>query len=107
MSLTCCEDRTDTIYVGGNVAYFTVEGSDAQKNAPAFDVFVSGMGQYGALGNGTYVQAQGTPVKAKVISGNVMCMSHKLFVSYSTRLNKWAAQLMKRPIHRMPFAYTH
>jgi len=31
------------------------------------------MGQYGALGNGTYVQAQGNPVKVKVLSGNIMC----------------------------------
>ena len=31
------------------------------------------MGQYGALGHGSYVQAQSSPVKLKVVSGNMAC----------------------------------
>ena len=36
------------------------------------------MGQWGALGNGTFSHAQGTPTKVKTISGNIMCMYHPL-----------------------------
>ena len=58
---------------GGDVAYFTVESIGASGGTPSVDVYACGMGQYGALGNGTYVQAQGNPVKVKVLSGNMMC----------------------------------
>ena len=59
---------------GGNITYFIVESVGASGGVPSIDVFACGMGQYGALGNGTYVQAQGTPVKMKALSGNFMCM---------------------------------
>ncbi|KAF8334027.1 regulator of chromosome condensation 1/beta-lactamase-inhibitor protein II [Cantharellus anzutake] len=57
---------------GGDAAYFTVESSSLQLPVPAVDVFACGMGQWGALGNGSFSQAQSTPVKVKVISGNAM-----------------------------------
>ncbi len=40
------------------------------------------MGQWGALGNGSFFHAQGTPTKVKTISGNVMCMNSLLFTTY-------------------------
>ena len=64
------------------------------------------MGQYGALGNGTYVQAQGTPVKVKVLSGNIMCtrgLHPPSLFARSTLL--W--QLMNKPIGQKPFGPRH
>lgn len=58
---------------GGNVAYFTVENSSTLEKAALVDVLACGMGQYGALGNGSYSQAQSALVKVKNVSGNVMC----------------------------------
>lgn len=37
------------------------------------DVLACGMGQWGGLGNGSYSQAQGAPVKVKTVSGVTEC----------------------------------
>jgi len=60
------------IAAAGNVAYFVVETNEAPSGETSVDVFACGMGQHGALGNGTYVQAQGAPVKLKILGGNTM-----------------------------------
>jgi hypothetical protein len=64
------------ILSGGDATYFVVENiTGAINGAPStvVDILACGMGQYGALGNGSYSSAQTTPVKVKTISGNVMC----------------------------------
>jgi len=57
---------------GGDRAYFTVESNSSQLSVPVVDIFACGMGQWGALGNGTFSHAQGTPTKVKTISGKLM-----------------------------------
>jgi len=46
-----------------------VESSSPNSDVPAVDVLACGMGQWGGLGNGSYSQAQGAPVKVKTVSG--------------------------------------
>ncbi|CAE7227454.1 unnamed protein product [Rhizoctonia solani] len=53
---------------GGDLAYFMVDVI-APGNVPSADVLACGMGQWGGLGNGQYLQAQGAPVKVKSVSG--------------------------------------
>jgi hypothetical protein len=91
---------------GGNVAYFTIESVGTSREVPFLDVFACGMGQYGALGNGTYVQAQGTPVRMKVLSGNLMCMQ-PAFLFLIRTLKPHLSQLMSRPIGQRPFGPRH
>ncbi|KDN49438.1 hypothetical protein RSAG8_02140, partial [Rhizoctonia solani AG-8 WAC10335] len=53
---------------GGDLAYFMVDVI-APGNIPSADVLACGMGQWGSLGNGQFLQAQGAPVKVKSVSG--------------------------------------
>lgn len=60
------------IAAGGDIAYFIVEtyrGAIPTSSDVNIDLLAAGMGQFGSLGNAGYIQAQGTPVKVKVISG--------------------------------------
>ncbi|KAG8861942.1 hypothetical protein FRB96_002385 [Tulasnella sp. 330] len=60
------------VAAGGDIVYFTVETSKGAVPTSSdinIDLLAAGMGQFGSLGNAGYIQAQGTPVKVKVISG--------------------------------------
>ncbi|KAG8895115.1 hypothetical protein FRB99_000759 [Tulasnella sp. 403] len=62
------------ITAGGDVVYFTVEStraSTASDSSPnvSIDLFAAGMGQFGSLGNASWSQAQGSPVRVKGVSG--------------------------------------
>jgi Regulator of chromosome condensation (RCC1) repeat len=81
----CCS-HTYPHHIGGDIAYFTIESFTDPHSTPVIDIFACGMGQYGALGNGLYSQAQGTPVKVKNISGNMTCMS---FLHRTLRRCRW------------------
>ncbi|KAG8700255.1 hypothetical protein FRC08_004804 [Ceratobasidium sp. 394] len=54
---------------GGDIAYFVVDVTSSTSKVPSVDVLACGMGQWGGLGNGLFSQAQGAPVKVKVVSG--------------------------------------
>lgn len=61
------------------MAYFTIErrsSMDGDRVSNTVDVLACGMGQYGALGNNLYTQAQGELTKVKTVSGLVECKSH-------------------------------
>lgn len=51
---------------------FEVERSDG-SGMPYIDVLACGNGQYGGLGNAMYSNSQGTPVRAKNVSGLYEC----------------------------------
>lgn len=56
------------------MTYFVVERDVASTGeTKIFDVLASGNGQWGGLGNGTYSNCQGEPVKVKDISGIMEC----------------------------------
>lgn len=74
------------VCVGGDLAYFTVEASQITQK-PVVDVLACGMGQWGALGNGSFTQSQGTPVKVKTISGNNACTSPSFSPVYPPQLS--------------------
>ncbi|KAG9008041.1 hypothetical protein FRB94_013806 [Tulasnella sp. JGI-2019a] len=60
------------VAAGGDIVYFTVETFRGTLPTPSdvnIDLLAAGMGQFGSLGNAGYVQAQGSPVKVKAISG--------------------------------------
>ncbi|KAI0797823.1 RCC1/BLIP-II [Abortiporus biennis] len=61
---TTCLD----IFAGGDLTFFKVERSDGTA-MPYIDVLACGNGQYGGLGNAQFTNAQGSPVKAKNVSG--------------------------------------
>ncbi|CAL1704214.1 unnamed protein product [Somion occarium] len=63
---TTCLDIT----AGGDLAFFKVERNDG-TTLPYIDVLSCGNGQWGGLGNALYSNAQGTPLRAKAISGLV------------------------------------
>ncbi|KAJ1310324.1 hypothetical protein OPQ81_007063 [Rhizoctonia solani] len=56
------------IATGGDLAYFMVDVV-TPGNVPSADVLACGMGQWGGLGNGQFLQAQGAPAKVKSVSG--------------------------------------
>ncbi|CCO26128.1 aminopeptidase 2 [Rhizoctonia solani AG-1 IB] len=53
---------------GGDLAYFIVDVI-APDNTSSVDVLACGMGQWGGLGNGQFLQSQGAPAKVKSVSG--------------------------------------
>ena len=59
----------------GDVVYFTVQRKTIGEAAESLvnEVAACGMGQWGAIGNGLFSSAQGTPTKVKVISGILEC----------------------------------
>ncbi|KAH7340338.1 regulator of chromosome condensation 1/beta-lactamase-inhibitor protein II [Rhizoctonia solani] len=60
--------RCTGMATGGDLAYFMVDVI-SPGNTPSADVLACGMGQWGGLGNGQFLQAQGAPVKVKSVSG--------------------------------------
>ncbi|KAH8107169.1 RCC1/BLIP-II [Cristinia sonorae] len=56
------------VYAGGDLTFFTVERSDG-TGMPYVDVLACGNGQWGGLGNALFSNAQGTPLRAKNVSG--------------------------------------
>ena len=62
----------DLSHLGGDLACFTVERKD-ETGASTMDLLVCGNGQWGGLGNNLFSNAQGTPVRAKNISGLSEC----------------------------------
>ncbi|KAI0646886.1 RCC1/BLIP-II [Trametes meyenii] len=61
---TTCVD----VFAGGDLTMFEVERADG-SGMPSIDVLACGNGQWGGLGNALYSNAQGTPVRAKNVSG--------------------------------------
>jgi len=61
---TTCTD----IQTGGDLSTFTVERKDG-SSIDTVDVLVCGNGQWGGLGNSVFSNAQGSPVRAKGVSG--------------------------------------
>ncbi|EKM55652.1 uncharacterized protein PHACADRAFT_121379 [Phanerochaete carnosa HHB-10118-sp] len=61
---TTCLD----IYAGGDLAFFKVERVDGTA-MPFVDVLACGNGQWGGLGNNLFSNGQGTPVRARNVSG--------------------------------------
>ncbi|KAF8352341.1 regulator of chromosome condensation 1/beta-lactamase-inhibitor protein II [Amanita rubescens] len=57
------------VSAGGDLTSFTVTRSEESKPTQVVDVLMCGNGQWGGLGNNCYSTAQGTPVKAKNVSG--------------------------------------
>ncbi|GJJ12017.1 hypothetical protein Clacol_006255 [Clathrus columnatus] len=63
-----CLDKRNA--VGGDLTYFAIERDLPTTGETKFiDVLACGNGQWGGLGNGTYSNCQGEPVKVKNISG--------------------------------------
>ena len=46
--------------------------------AVTLDLLLAGNGQYGGLGNNTYSNAQGQPIRVKAVSGLLQCWEHSL-----------------------------
>ncbi|TCD65403.1 hypothetical protein EIP91_002702 [Steccherinum ochraceum] len=63
MRTTCLD-----VYAGGDLTFFKVERSDGTA-MPYVDVLACGNGQWGGLGNALFSNAQGTPLRAKNVSG--------------------------------------
>ncbi|KAJ3476287.1 hypothetical protein NLI96_g11263 [Meripilus lineatus] len=63
MRSTCVD-----IFAGGDLTFFTVERVDGTA-MPYVDVLACGNGQWGGLGNALYTNAQGSPLRAKNVSG--------------------------------------
>ncbi|KAI9031260.1 regulator of chromosome condensation 1/beta-lactamase-inhibitor protein II [Hyaloraphidium curvatum] len=59
--------RAVKVAAGGNNSVIVVE--DLTGKLPSNEVFASGMGQWGQLGNGTYNHVQNFPAKIKPLSG--------------------------------------
>ncbi|KZT44140.1 RCC1/BLIP-II protein [Sistotremastrum suecicum HHB10207 ss-3] len=53
----------------GDIVYFLVQRKTLGTSNRTFDVLACGMGQWGAIGNGLFTNAQGTPSKVKLVSG--------------------------------------
>ena len=71
--LVCSQGGADT-RTGGDLTFFKVERTDGSA-LPYIDVLACGNGQYGGLGNAQYSNGQGTPVRAKNVSGLLECKS--------------------------------
>lgn len=71
-SRSACLTHFGAFTLGGDLAYFMVDVI-SPGNVPSADVLACGMGQWGGLGNGQYLQAQGAPVKVKSVSGITEC----------------------------------
>ncbi|KAJ3504015.1 hypothetical protein NLJ89_g8163 [Agrocybe chaxingu] len=56
------------VTAGGDLTAFTVE-RDTGSGPTSTDVLMSGNGQYGGLGNSTYSNSQGAPIRVKAVSG--------------------------------------
>lgn len=57
------------------MTYFVVERDFLSTGETKFfDVLASGNGQWGGLGNGTFSNCQGDPVKVKNMSGLMECV---------------------------------
>lgn len=63
MKTTCLD-----IYAGGDLAFFKVERAEGSA-MPFVDVLACGNGQWGGLGNNQFSNGQGTPVRARNVSG--------------------------------------
>ncbi|KAI0340522.1 RCC1/BLIP-II [Trametopsis cervina] len=63
MRTTCLD-----VYAGGDLTFFKVERTDGSA-LPYIDVLACGNGQFGGLGNAQYSNGQGTPVRARNVSG--------------------------------------
>ncbi len=59
--------RAVFVAAGGNNTIIVVEDTSGRR--PANEMFSSGMGQWGQLGNGTYNHVQNFPAKVKPLSG--------------------------------------
>ncbi len=66
------DDKLIHVHAGGDLTMFEVERSDG-SGMPYIDVLACGNGQYGGLGNAMYSNSQGTPVRAKNVSGLYEC----------------------------------
>lgn len=62
-----------TELAAGDIVYFLVQRKTLGTSNRAFDVLACGMGQWGAIGNGLFTNAQGTPSKVKLVSGVQEC----------------------------------
>ena len=60
------------VHLGGDLTFFKVERTDGTA-MPYVDVLACGNGQWGGLGNALYSNAQGTPLRAKNVSGLLEC----------------------------------
>ncbi|KZP20852.1 RCC1/BLIP-II protein [Athelia psychrophila] len=56
------------VYSGGNLTGFTVERVD-EKGVRTVDLLMCGNGRWGGLGNNAFSSAQGSPLRAKSVSG--------------------------------------
>ena len=63
--------------IGGDLTFFNVERKDGSA-MPYVDVLSCGNGQWGGLGNALYSNAQGTPLRARAVSGLLEC-KHSTF----------------------------
>ena len=63
------------IAAGGLNSYFMVDALEEKTGKTIADVWASGQGLWGALGNGKWTHFQGEPVKVKNLSGLMECKS--------------------------------
>ena len=63
------------------MAFFIVEREMGLVGSKVVDVLACGNGQWGGLGNATYSNAQGEPMKVKTISGLVECAYHHIIMT--------------------------
>ncbi|THU99335.1 RCC1/BLIP-II [Dendrothele bispora CBS 962.96] len=57
------------VAAGGDLTCFTVERIKSNPSSKIFEVLTCGNGQWGGLGNNVFTNAQGTPARARNVSG--------------------------------------
>jgi len=71
----------DNTPIGGDLTAFVVERKD-KDHPTTTDLLMSGNGQYGGLGNNSYLNSQGEPTRARGISGFLQCKSPRALGIY-------------------------
>lgn len=61
------------IAAGGANSFYMVDAVDPQGGKTTADVWASGRGLWGELGNGKWTHVQGKPTKVKALSGLIEC----------------------------------
>ena len=78
--------KCTNISAGGLNSYFMVDAVEGANGSTSADVWASGNGLWGALGNGKWTHAQGKPTKIKKLSGLRECTNQSPH-SISTKAN--------------------
>lgn len=95
------------MYSGGDLTGFAVERVD-EKGTRTVDILMCGNGRWGGLGNNIFSSAQGSPLRAKSVSGLLECEQSFILIGLTGHLIHYVGHVDSekdqalRPIH--PYA---